>query len=171
MGKNRKFYLALGVILIISIIIVWFNPFKFLMEDNFYLGHGGLNFSRFPLIKPYEAIYISEDYGWEIGLHGYSKEEFLFSILRVESISVMDGTIAVYSSKPDDNKIYNTETKKYKWFVIIPNENIEIGFTNEIDFLNYLKNYGITGVKWQEPNRIWSKFDWTWCLEWIPVCK
>jgi hypothetical protein len=174
MGKKRNFTIALGIIFLIAIIIVWFNPFKFLIEDNFYLVHGGLNFKRFPLIKPYEAIYMSKEYGWEINLHGYSHGETyidLITIMRVEGLSVQNEVLTIYSSKPDDYNVYNTPPQLYKWFVIIPKDKIEVGFSDEIDFYNYLKNYEITEVKWQTPDQISGRYDWTWCLEWIPVCK
>jgi hypothetical protein len=57
------------------------------------------------------------------------------------------------------------------WFVIIPQEKLEVGFDNEADFLKYIREYGIEEPTWEDPESIFQRFKDTGCLEWIPDCK
>lgn len=95
----------------------------------------------------------------------------LDTIIRVEKIAVMQGVIMVSApanppldpSRPDIYPIWH-------WIVIVPEQQIEVGFEHEEDFLSYVRQFGIEEPNWVDPVDAFQQFERTGCLEWIPDC-
>lgn len=141
-------------------------------RDPFYNEGSEFDSLGFPLIKPYFAMMIFDEYGWGINLQLRPSERdfyYYMSIENIEKISVDNGIIMVYS--PLEVEVEESVGQKVlHWFVIIPNENIEMGFETELEFLNYIQRYGIDHPTWRSPSDILHEYDSTRCLDWIPDC-
>jgi hypothetical protein len=158
----------------IFIIFIGFTLFACGYSDPFYGKGSGWDYVRFPLIKPYYAISSSGDAAWIIHLENerpLSKVPFLFDIVGVEKISVTRNVIMAYT--PNDTKYGYDEQNKQElhWFILIPDEHLEIGFETENEFLDYIRQNNLSEPKWLEPLIILQKYDQTGCLDWIPDCK
>ncbi len=159
----------------IFVIFFSFILFSCFSPDSFYKSGSGWDYLRFPLLKPYYAMSLSNDeLIWVIPLEHelpLKKESFLIQIRDVRKIAVTDNVIMAYS--PDSTKIAsdNVEEKIFHWFILIPDESVEMGFENEDDFLNYIRQNNISEPQWLEPIVILQKFDKTGCLDWIPECQ
>lgn len=171
---KRLSHIYIYVLLIIFLSVVFTingcNPVSYLNEDKFYKGFGWFDHGRFPLIKPYEALHTNEEEGWTINLSPTSASISnldLLAIYSVDFIAVNGGIISVYSSKPTPI----SSESEIKWFVIIPDEGVEIGFESEQSFLDYLSSFNVTTITWEKPANIAQKYYWSWCLDWIPACK
>lgn len=139
--------------------------------DPFYSAWVDWDSPRFPLIKPYEVDYVGGDVGWTIPLHSLHPSSELrdfLSIYNVEKISVADGVIMVYASY--ELATGNGNTNDLSWFVIIPDQEIETGFVTEPEFLEYLEDYDIDDLVWENPEDVNRRFLDTGCLKWIPEC-
>ena len=154
--------------------------FSFLLSscsspDPFYETGSGWDYLRFPLLKPYYAMSLANDeLIWVIPLEHelpLRKESFLIQISDVRKIAVADNAVMAYS--PVNTKIAsdNVEEKIFHWFILIPDESLEIGFKNEDDFLSYIRQNNMNEPQWLEPIEILQKFDKTRCLDWIPECQ
>ena len=160
-----------------NIIFVVFSSFFLLScssRDPFYKRGSGLDYLRFPLLKPYYVMSLANDeLVWVIPLERelpLKKDSFLIQIRDVRKIAVADNVIMIYS--PDATKIAsdNIEEKIFHWFILIPDKSFEIGFESDADFLNYIRQNNMTEPQWLEPINILQEFDKTGCLEWIPDC-
>jgi hypothetical protein len=143
--------------------------------DEFYNDVGTWDSMNLPLIKPYYLIYISKDYGWQMPLDGNVPEsQYHYAIgdlLDIRKVAVVNSIIMVYT--PDTPNVDESLGQKVlHWFVIVPNkENLEIGFENEADFLEYIKTLGIDSPQWVEPDVAYKEYFRTGCFDWIPDCK
>ena len=148
-------------------------------SDPFYGQGSGLNFARFPLIKPYYAMSIinKPDAKWIIPLETeppLKELTYLPEISGVQKIAVFENVIMVYA--PDNYGYSLSKGKKdeniFDWFILIPDEHLEIGFTTEAEFLDYIHWNKLGEPKWLEPVVILQKYDRIGgCLDWIPDCK
>jgi len=166
--KNIRFYLFLTAILFVGCSLN-----ARVTKESFYQKGSGWDYLRFPLLEPYYAIKITDEYGWVIPLHiEPSKKNFLhyLDIQDVTKITVENGMIMVYSpySKPID--VGGGQIKELHWFILIPDQ-AELGFETEEEFNVSLQQYGMDQPQWREPLSILQTFDQTRCLEWIPDCK
>lgn len=155
--------------LLISSCQVWSNNH----DDPFYRWGSEWGYLRFPLIRPYCAIYSNDEFGWQIPLEtDPSLREFYyyFSLNDVHKIAVEKGVIMVYTpfKQPVEESIGE---KVLYWFVFVPDQKIEKGFDNEPDFLGYIKQFGIGDPAWRAPDDILREYDETGCLDRIPNCK
>jgi hypothetical protein len=146
---------------------------EYLKQDPFYRNGSEWDHLRFPLIKPYFAIYIDDEYGWGIPLEGSpSNRDFYYylQIHDVQKIAVEKGVIMVYTPYKElvDARVGQ---KILYWFVFIPDQNIEQGFEKEQDFLVYIQQIGIQQPAWRTPDDILEEYDETRCLDWIPSCN
>ena len=134
--------------------------------DLFYTVASGFDYSRFPVIKPYEAMTINDGSNWNIGL----KDDIGFScnVLNVKKLNVINGLIVVYSN---NSTMLNSKKVYEAWFAINPITKKEKGFETEKEFLNYLKKEGIEKPNWKDVNAVFNQFAETYCLDWIPHCK
>jgi len=86
----------------------------------------------------------------------------------VEKVAVSNGTILAFSLS---NQQIGLNNEPKKWFVIVPTKQIEIGFTREQEFLEYVKKLKINKIKWININNAYKQFEDTRCLPWIMGCK
>ena len=142
-------------------------------QDSFYRNGSEWDHLRFPLIKPYYATYAENGHGWNVNLEeGALKigSQYIFTIEHIQRIAVEKGVLMIYSSIQNSFD-GNIEGKSPHWYVIIPEQNIQIGFGEESEFLTYIQQRSIQGPTWREPNDILHEYDQTKCLAWIPDCK
>ncbi|MBC8507759.1 MAG: hypothetical protein ISR58_09205 [Anaerolineales bacterium] len=163
---------ALGIILLCGV-----SVFIYLNQDPFYeYGQDWFdNYSRFPLIKPYEARFWADGgFGWTIHLEGSIYERDFYSyydVWDVQKIAVEKGVIMIYTPTENPEVDESMGEKMLYWFVIIPDQEIEKAFDQENDFLAYINQWGIQKPAWQEPDDIMTEFRHTKCLHWIPECE
>jgi hypothetical protein len=143
-------------------------------KKSFYQQGSDLDYLRFPVLDPYYAIKIDDEYGWEIPLHiKQAKRNFwdYLAILNVKKVAVDEDTILVFSEYSDPIEIIPGKQKKeLHWFLLIPNQE-ELGFETEDEFINSLQQYGIDTPEWYEPNSLLEEFGQTGCLVWFPNCS
>jgi hypothetical protein len=165
---------------VISRITIFMITLSFLLpacssRDSFYRKGSGWDYLRFPLLKPYYAMSLSnEEIKWVIPLERESplkKESFLMEIRDVVKIAVVDNAIMLYSQDSTKIASSNIEEKVFHWFILIPNEHLEMGFENEDGFLKYLYQNDMDQPQWLEPISVLQEFDQTGCLDWIPDCN
>lgn len=140
--------------------------------DPFYSQYSERELLRFPLIKPYESIYLEET-GWMIELHISPYKPGIPTYTGIafpEKLSVKNNVIMVYTTYVPMQSRVDGEQGLY-WFVLLPEEKKELGFKNEPDFLNFIKQYGIDSPDWQNVDDAFRQFRETGCLAWIPDCK
>lgn len=146
---------------------------EYFQQDPFYRNGSEWDHLRFPLIKPYYAIYQSEKYGWQVPLQGApsSRDFYYYTTLQdIQNIAVEYGAIMIFT--PYEQPVEeNVGQKVMHWFVFLPVQNIEKGFEKEEDFIAYVKQLGITKPAWKHPDDILKEYDETWCLDWIPTCN
>lgn len=145
---------------------------RFQSSDPFYRSTGGNDFLRIPLIQPYDAIRGDENHGWTIDLQVSPSKEatYYISIKGVEKIAIEKGVILVYTPYSEESAEGLGE-KVFYWFVLMPGKNTEKGFSNEQDFLIFIRDNGVQDPKWLDPDVLFQQFDKTGCLDWIPDCK
>ena len=169
--KNCK-KLFLVFVFIVSLLLTNCGTEKSSHLDPFYLKGSEWDHLRFPLIKPYYAIYISDTYKWQIPLQEspYSRDFYYYlTIQDVQKIAVENGVIMINTSY-HENVDESIGQKVLYWFVFIPEEKIEMGFDTENAFHNYINQYGISSPSWKEPNSILNEYEENFCLDWIPNC-
>jgi hypothetical protein len=133
-------------------------------KDPFYTDDGGLDYGRFPLIKPYEVASVENI--WSIDLHATPSKTSLhfISLHDISQIAVENQVIMVYAPS------MALDERKLSWFVLISDKNIETGFSTEAEFLNFVHSYGIENPDWLDPSSVFQTFVKTKCLKWIPDC-
>ena len=149
---------------------------EYYQKDSFYqYGGSSRDYLRFPLIKPYYAIYLSDEVGWQIPLDLESDPSqvdlyYYLSLPHVQKIAVDNGVIMVYApyELPTDKTINHNVPQ---WYALLVDQNVEIGFVSEAEFLAYIRQYGIDQLDWQEPDDILQEYNQTRCLDWIPDCN
>ena len=171
--KLNKYKIFL-ITIIFSILLSSCKIVEYFQQDDFYRNGSEWDHLRFPLIKPYFAINITNDkYGWAINLPGGIPNSTIYyytQINDVQKISVENGIIMVYTPYEQDVEESIGE-KVYNWFVLIPRQGIEMGFESEDDFLIYIRENGVQQPFWRSPDDILKEYDGTWCLDWIPTCN
>ena len=142
-------------------------------NDPFYIDNGAWDFPRIPLIKPYYMIYTGDEFGWQMPLLANPPSKGLYYYYKVDDIQKLDvenGVLMIYT--PFNEPVDASKGQRIlHWFAIVPDRNIEEGFDNEADFLNYIHIYNIQQPLWEEPASVIKQFGKTGCLDWIPDCK
>jgi hypothetical protein len=168
--KHIRVYLLMTLI---SILMSGCNIITYHQQDPFYRNGSEWDHLRFPLIKPYYVIYISDKNGWQIPLEtdpSWRDFYYYFTLQDIQKISVEKGVIMIYT--PYKQLVEESVGEKVLyWFVFVPNQEIEMGFDNEEDFLAYIQQYDIQQPSWRTPDDILKEYDDTGCLDWIPDCK
>lgn len=166
--KNIGLFLVLGAI---SLSVCLASACS--VQKSFYQQGSGLDYLRFPLLEPYYAIYVTNEYGWSIPLHGKpTTRNFLYylNIQDVRKIAVENGVIMIYTPYTKQIDLGDGQKRELHWFILVPDQ-IELGFGKEEDFKNKIQQYDINEPAWQDPKTILLKFDQTGCLDWIPDCQ
>lgn len=171
-GKRMSAYRKIfGSLVIFAIVMCFQTACSF--QESFYQKGSGWDYVRFPLLEPYYAIYISDEYKWEISLQdGLPSRNFKYfsAILDVEKIAVDRGVIMVYTPYSESIYVSPTQEKELHWFVLVPGQ-AELGFETEEEFVTQIMKYDLGQPSWQEPISILQTYDQTGCLDWIPECK
>lgn len=163
----RPYFLLTALLLLGGALIVCATP------KSFYQQGSGWDYLRFPLLEPYYAIKIDDQYGWQIPLYvepSQSNFRYYPDILNATKIAIENNTIMVYSAYSKLIELDKGQEKELHWFILIPNHT-ETGFETEEEFNISLQQYGIHQPQWQNPLSILQTFDQTGCLKWIPGCK
>lgn len=158
---------------LVLIIFIGFTLFACGYSDPFYGRGSGWDYVRFPLIKPYYAI-STDGATWVIPLKNeppLSKVPFFFDVVGVEKISVVENVIMAYTPNDTQYGYDEQDAQELHWFILVPDENFEIGFETESEFLDYIRQNNLDEPEWFDPLTILQKYDQTGCLEWIPGCK
>jgi hypothetical protein len=166
--KNIRLYL-----LLIAVLLWLCFSSACSTEKSFYQRGSGFDYLRFPLLEPYYVMYMTEELGWGIALHGEpSTRNFLHYLYLqdVSKIAVENGVIMAYTPYTKQIALDNGQKSELHWFILIPDQ-IELGFETEEDFRNKLVQYDIHEPAWQDPKSILQQFDRTRCLDWIPECQ
>ena len=143
-------------------------------EDPFYNGAGTYDSGRLPLLNPYYLVYIDEQHGWQMPIEGnFPEDQYYYNLgdlLEVTKVAVENGVIMVYTPYIRGVDV-SIGQKESHWFVMIPsNENFEMGFGSETEFLNYVQELGISEPEWVDPSAAYEEFGNSGCLNWIPDC-
>ncbi len=129
----------------------------------FFESPGGLDYKRIALIAPYQAIDIG-DGRWSVALQTDSIR-YYDSVNDITKLNVISGTVIVtYSS----DTLFAGEHVSELWFVIIPGLNVERGFTERDEFLDYLKSMGIDDPGLVSASALYEELVNQGYLEWFP---
>jgi hypothetical protein len=170
--KHHKLQIFLLAI-VFSIFLSSCKIAEYFQQDDFYRNGSEWDHLRFPLIKPYYAIYITDEFGWGIPLYSRISDSNIYyypQLNDIQEISVENDVIMIYTPYEQDVE-KSVGEKVYNWFVLVPSQNSEMGFENEKDFLAYIQLHGIQQPSWRSPDDILEEYDETWCLPWIPTCN
>jgi hypothetical protein len=167
-------WIFIAVFLLLAL-LSGYKMFVYFQRDPFYRNGSEWDHLRFPLIKPYYAIKVGEKIDWQIplDLEGDPSQVNLYHFLHipnVQKVAVNNGVIMVYAT----HKPLADESAKYanpRWYALVVDEKIEMGFETEAEFLAYVQQFGIDRPVWREPDDISIEYDRTRCLDWIPDCK
>lgn len=147
------------------------NEMHFRNNDPFYRSSGEIDFLRLPLLKPYDVIKGSDEHGWTIDLFSPSNESSHYlSVFHSKKIAVENGKIFVYTNSSEQGNKGRNE-KNLFWFILNPENEKEIGFSSEDEFLSYIESNGLNEPKWIDIDKAYEQFNETGCLNWIPDCR
>ncbi len=163
------------IIVILCITLLSFLRIKPDSSNLFFSNHGGGDSLSIPLIEPYEATKIKAIPGWFINLHLPFEQrandmKSYGSIDGVEKIAIQNNIIMIYTPLIDSTAV-SLNYKIAHWFIISPNENLEMGFEYESEFNEFTIKYGVQEINWEKPDDIYKKIQDTGCLEWALDCR
>ena len=170
-SSNARIFLVITILVLSSCRVFQFGSQN---SDPFYsTNYSDWDVIRFPLIKPYEAVKAHDkEIGWTINLPISPYENGIpnyIDIYHPEKVAIKNNVIMTYTTYvPID--ISALGEQPLFWFVMLPEEKKEIGFYKEIEFLNFIKKYGIDDPNWKMIDLVYQQFYETGCLDWIPDC-
>jgi hypothetical protein len=130
--------------------------------EDFFESSGGWGYRRIPLIDPYQAVSINEGM-WMIELRTDSR--FQSTVANIEKLNVVNNShIVSYST----NALVRGERVDELWSIIVPDEGIEMGFTEEHEFLAYLESSGIDELHLIDVDDLYKELVDEGYLEWFP---
>lgn len=142
--------------------------------DIFYTENEGLDYIRFPLIKPFDITSIDVEESWLLG-RGHDTDVYADYI---SELIVFEKYFFLHSKC---NTIVDNDSVDEGWYVLNTDEKGFLkGITSEKNFLkgfttkeNFIKSLNINSEKlnWQKPADLYKQFKETGCLHWIPNCK
>ena len=124
------------------------SPTQDSTAKDFYTKRAGWDYSRLPLIKPYQAISIDKS-TWSFAMHEFE------STGKIEKLSVSDKKI-----------IYSDE--KGKWFVFDTDNKKLLEFNSEEDVITNLKSHNITYTDSKQIEDWFDEFISKGYLSWFP---
>lgn len=144
-------------------------------KDSFYMRGSGIDYLRFPLIKPYYAISLAgKNIAWSIPLQNFVplKEDFFpIEIQNIKLIAIERNVIMVYAPNNKSSSSQEKKARTYNYFVLIPDQQLEMGFLEDTDFNKFIQSYGFDDLKWVEPLILLQTYNKTGHLDWIPYCN
>ena len=153
--------------------------------DSFY-NYNDNDFPRdhLPVINPVEATRDRPNSTWNLELlnslhidlpksdEQEVRKVYIYShVEELEKIAVKDGVIMAYSGHVNEQADAYIQENSYYWFVMIPREDITVGFHTEDEFTRYIETMNIQDPDWQTPDDAFDTFLETGCLDWFPDCK
>jgi hypothetical protein len=130
--------------------------------EAFFESVGGWDYRRIALIEPYQAVSVDGE-TWEMELRTDSYR--YQTSVRVTRLSVIsDRYIITYTP----NTTLEGERVNELWFIVIPEDDVEVGFTNEEVFLAYLNDIGIGEPGLVDVNELYEELVSRGYLEWFP---
>lgn len=168
----------IGLILAVILVLCVFVSFIQLLDDvtssanvqptgvAFFESSGGWDYRRIALIEPYQAVSIDRK-TWTLGLERDElsvRYQTLVNITNLKLDVIDKRFIVAYAP----NTWLDGEQVNEVWVVIIPEENIEKAFTNEEEFLTYLKHRGIDQPNLIDANELYKELGNKGYLEWFP---
>jgi hypothetical protein len=130
--------------------------------EAFFESTGGWDYGRIALIEPYQAVSV-DDKTWSINLRTRSIQ-YQYTV-TVTKLDVIDRK-AIVTYAP--NATLAGEQAAHVWFVIIPSENVERGFTDKADFSAYLTHSGIPAPNLTAANAVYQDLLANGSLPWFP---
>lgn len=163
----------IGIVIVVGVAIVGVVFFVQLLDEvtssiddqptgeAFFKSTGGWDYKRIPLIEPYQAINTNDS--WFIDLQTDTIR--YQNLAGATKLDVIDKQyIVTYGA----DKLFSGTQADEVWFVIIPAENIEVGFTNEENFLTYLKDRGIDEFNLRDIDGLYEELGNKGYLDWFP---
>jgi hypothetical protein len=120
------------IILLLVILIL----FSCQSRTGFDTRRAGYDYIRIPFIKPYEAIQLNNMAEWRMN---FFKETLSSSAVNIKRVNVINQIILLYCQQANLNGIKVDQA----WFVIVPAQHIEQGFSNHGDYIDFLKKIGV----------------------------
>lgn len=134
--------------------------------DKFYTDQGEFDMSRFPMIKPYEAITsIPHDkYGWFIQMYQWDTtfSAYAGNIVGVQRLNLIDTVIFAYAQ----NTLILGQEEKEGWFVLIPKKPLLKEFKTQQEYLKYLDTLGVKPPKLFNPDDVLQYYFAKDTLDW-----
>lgn len=148
---------------------------KNINTDIFYTENEGLDYIRFPLLKPFDAT-SGARVSWLLGI-GHDTEIYADNICELTIfeknifIHSIGDTIVGDDSVQEGWYVVNFSDKKIVKDVTDKKEFLK-DFKTKKEFLQYLKSININSEKldWKKPADLYKQFKETGCLPWIPNC-
>jgi len=128
----------------------------------FFEATGGWDYRRIALIEPYQDVSLDKE-TWAIGLKTNSIR--YQPSIRITKLDVVNNRFII-TYAPDAS--LGGERVNELWFVIIPEEKLEKGFTKHEEFLTYLRDKGINNSNLSDVNELYSELVNKGYLEWFP---
>jgi hypothetical protein len=131
--------------------------------DRFYTDQGEFDMSRFPLIKPYEAVTLVPpvEPGWFISPEDSDTSAYQ-NISGVKGLNKIDTIIFAYA----ENTFIEGQRAKKGWFLLIPKNQKLMEFSTEKKYLKYLDSLGIKPPKLFNPDRVLQHYFSKDTLDW-----
>ncbi len=136
-------------------------------KDVFYNKSTGLDYIRFPLIKPFDITYYDAQEIWFIA----KRPDSVVYSDNIHELTLLESKIFVHSI---GKTVVGDDFVNEGWYVYDTNkEDFLKAFVTEKDFLIYTKSINVDSTKlnWQKPEDLYKQFKETGCLPWIPNCK
>jgi hypothetical protein len=131
---------------------------------GFFASRGGWDYRRIALIEPYHAIDTnSNDETWII--ESIIDSPTYSSSASATKLNVINNKYIV-TYVPND--VLEGERFDEVWVIIIPDENVEEGFSSEEEFVAYLKDRGIDQPNLTSVNKLYEELKEKGSLEWFP---
>ena len=130
-------------------------------KPDFYESTGGWDFVRIPLIEPYQAKGVNGS--WEIKL-----KESSISFNRIGPLTRIFVIDQVILAEAQDGHIHARNIEGPVWYVIVPDQKIEIQFEDKEEFETYLSSLGITSYELHDVVEVHREFVDRGRLDWFP---
>ena len=129
---------------------------------GFYESTGGWDFVRIPLIEPYQAIGVNGSWGIEL----FIDDIVLDYTGEITALNITDNGIILAEAL--DGRFYARTLEGPIWYVVIPDQNIEIQFEDKEEFETYLSSLGITSYELHDVVELHREFVDRGRLDWFP---
>ena len=132
------------------------------VTDEFYSRTGGWDYTRMPLIKPYELINLSDE--WLLGTfeEGSTKPTRIYGIQQIS----INQDYSLFLCEQSD---FSETTLQKKWCVLEMSTAKEVCFSSEKEFNDYVESKKIPQPTWINAEIAFKQFLESGYLPWMPV--